>query len=167
MGKRAQRLVNRRFGSSRRIAMHAAVCGSVLGLSALLVPDAARPAPDPVPERQALMKQLGQQMKAAGNLANGQTLWDAAQAKAVADAVARSGQTSRGLFPSASASHPKTNAAAAVWQNRSDFDKRLAQMSTLARTMGKADTQAAFRASFQDLSATCKSCHDVYRKKKS
>jgi cytochrome c556 len=39
-------------------------------------------------------------------------------------------------------------------------------MSPLASAAGKSKDVAAYKASFPKLSATCKACHDIYRKKK-
>jgi cytochrome c556 len=39
-------------------------------------------------------------------------------------------------------------------------------MGSLAAAAGKATSADAFKPAFSALGATCKSCHDVYRKKK-
>ena len=39
-------------------------------------------------------------------------------------------------------------------------------MATLATTASNATTVDTFKPAFSALGATCKSCHDVYRKKK-
>jgi cytochrome c556 len=142
-----------------------AAAGSALAL-ALAWAGASAAAGDPVADRQALMKGVGQSMKDASGFATGQTPWDAAKVKAVTGAIAASGKKAQGLFPASSATHAKSQADARVWQNKADFDKRLAEMSALATAAGKTTSMEAYRPAFQKLSATCKSCHDLYRKKK-
>ena len=67
-------------------------------------------------------------------------------------------------FPPSNAAHWRKLAEAAL--KGADFDKRLAEMSTLATAAGRATSVDTYRPAFQKLSATCKSCHDAYRKKK-
>ena len=43
---------------------------------------------------------------------------------------------------------------------------RKSEMSTLATAAGKAASADEFKPKFQALGATCKGCHDLYRKKK-
>ena len=141
-----------------------AAAGTALALA--LAWAGASSAADPVADRQALMKQVGQQMKDASGFATGQTPFDAAKLKAVTGGLASNGKKAIGLFPASTATHPKSQADAKVWQNKADFDKRLAEMASLATAAGNAKTMEAYRPAFQKLSATCKSCHDLYRKKK-
>jgi cytochrome c556 len=105
-------------------------------------------------------------MKDASGFATGQSPWDPAKVKAVTSALAANGKKAQGLFPASSAAHPKSQTDPKVWQSKADFDKRLAEMSSLATAAGKATSAADYRPAFQKLSATCKSCHDLYRKKK-
>ena len=140
----------------------AAAAGSALALCLVGVSAAQ----DPVATRQALMKGVGQSMKDASGFATGQTPWDPAKVKAVTGALAASGKKAQGLFPASTAAHAKSQTDPKVWQNKADFDKRLGEMSALATAAGKAPNMEAYRPAFQKLSATCKSCHDLYRKKK-
>src|SRR5436190_1693185 len=142
-----------------RIVLWAAVGGSALALAAAAI---AGPAED----RQAVMKQVGQGMKEGAGYATGQTPFDAAKAKAVMDGIAASGKKLHGLYPAGSGGDPKSSADPKIWTNKADFDKRLTEMSTLAAAAGKAKTADTFKPAFTALSGTCKSCHDIYRKKK-
>ena len=148
---------------TRSRSLLAVAAGSVLAFAVVGVSSAQ----DPVATRQALMKQVGQQMKDASGFATGQTPWDAAKVKAVTSALAANGKKAQGLFPASSAAHAKSQTDPKVWKNKADFDKRLAEMSTLALAAGKAPSMEAYRPAFTKLSATCKSCHDTYRKKPS
>jgi cytochrome c556 len=74
---------------------------------------------DPVPDRQAAMKDVGQQMKDVPQLAA--TLMPLA--KTLMERSPPSGAA--GLFPAGSGADPKTPAAPSIWENNADFTKRL------------------------------------------
>ena len=143
-----------------RTVLWAAVAGPVLALAVAAI--AATPAED----RRATMKDTGFAMRDSVGLATGQTPWDAAKAKVLMDRIAANAKKLHGLYPAASANDPKTEADPKIWTNKADFDKRLTEMGKLAATASKAKTVDAFKPAFQQVSATCKSCHDIYRKKK-
>ena len=146
---------------SRTVAW-AAIAG--LGL-AVSVACAAASAGSPVEERQATMKHVGQSMKEASAL-NSAAGFDAAKVKTLMDGVSADAKKLKGLYPANSATDPKTEADPKIWQNRADFDKRLAEMGSLAIAAEKAKDADAFKPAFKALGDTCKSCHDVYRMKK-
>ena len=86
---------------------------------------------------------------------------------AATPAVAQDAGKLKGLYPAGSGADPKTAADPKIWQNKADFDKRLTEMAGLAAAAGKASSADTFKPAFSSLGATCKSCHDIYRKKKS
>jgi cytochrome c556 len=131
-----------------------------LGVSSLAIAVAG-----PVEDRQADMKAIGQAMKDGAGL-NSPAAFDAAKAKAAMGAVADAAKKATTLFPAGSGADPKTAADAKIWENNADFLKRLADLQTLATTAGNATTVEAYKPAFAAVGATCKSCHDVYRKKK-
>ena len=134
--------------------------GLAIGLSSAVIALAG-----PVEDRQATMKSIGQSMKDASAL-NSATTFDAAKAKALMGAVAASAKKAATLFPAGSGADPKTAAKPAVWDNNADFTKRLTDLSGLATTASNATTFEAYGPAFKAVGATCKSCHDVYRKDK-
>ncbi|HLZ75227.1 cytochrome c [Phenylobacterium sp.] len=139
-----------------------AASGACLALSMAF---SAVSAGNPVEDRQATMKAVGQSMKEAAAI-NTPATFDAAKAKALMDGVAANAKKLHGLYPAGSGADPKTEADPKVWENKADFDKRLTEMATLASTAGKAADAAAFKPAYAAVGATCKSCHDVYRMKK-
>jgi cytochrome c556 len=141
----------------------AAAGGACLALS---VAFAAVSAGNPVEDRQATMKAVGQAMKEGAGV-NSPATFDAAKAKTLMDGVAADAKKLHGLYPAGSDKDPKTAADPKIWDNKADFDKRLTEMATLASTAGKATTADAFKPAYAAVGATCKSCHDLYRKKKS
>jgi cytochrome c556 len=120
---------------------------------------------NPVEDRQATMKAVGQSMKEAAAI-NTPATFDAAKAKTLMDGVAANAKKLHGLYPAGSGADAKTEADPKVWENKADFDKRLNEMATLATTAGKSADAAAFKPAYAAVGATCKSCHDVYRMKK-
>ena len=127
---------------------------------------AAVSAGNPVEDRQATMKAVGQSMKEAAAI-NTPATFDAAKAKTLMDGVAADAKKLHGLYPAGSDADPKTAADPKIWTNKADFDKRLAEMGTAASTAGKATTAEGFKPAYMAVGATCKGCHDLYRKKKS
>jgi cytochrome c556 len=136
--------------------------GACLALSMAF---SALSAGNPVEDRQATMKAVGQSMKEAAAI-NTPATFDAAKAKTLMDGVAADAKKLHGLYPAGSDKDPKTAADPKIWDNKADFDKRLAEMGTLAATAGKTSTAETFKPAYAAVGATCKGCHDLYRKKK-
>jgi cytochrome c556 len=126
---------------------------------------AAISAGNPMEERQATMKAVGQSMKEAAGI-NSPAAFDAAKAKSLMDSVAANAKKLNGLYPAGSGADPKSAADPKIWENKADFEKRLAEMGAAAAAAGKATTAEAFKPAYAALGANCKSCHDIYRKKK-
>ena len=145
---------------SRTVAWAAA--GSALVLTAAFVAQAATPAET----RREVMKQTGFIMRDSTGFLTGQTPWDAAKAKTLMTGLAGHATKLKTLYPAGSGNEPKTEASPAIWTNKPDFDKRLTEMGALATAASKSKTADEFKPAFQKVSATCKSCHDLYRKKK-
>ena len=139
-----------------------AAAGSALVLATALVAQAATPAE----QRREVMKQTGMTMRDSAAFVSGQSPYDAAKVKTLMSGIAGNAAKLKGLYPAGSGADPKTEAAPAIWANKADFEKRLAEMGALANAAGKAKTLDEFKPAFQKVSATCKSCHDLYRKKK-
>ena len=134
--------------------------------AALALATAAVSAGNPMEERQATMKQVGQTMKEAAAFTSAQTPFDAAKVKTLMDGVGGAAKKLHGLYPPGSGADPKSEADPKIWENKADFDKRLTELTTLAAAAGKTTSTDTFKPAFSALGATCKSCHDVYRKKR-
>jgi cytochrome c556 len=120
----------------------------------------------PMEDRQATMKAVGQSMKEGAGI-NSPAGFDAAKAKSLMDSVAANAKKLKGLYPAGSGADPKSAADPKIWENKADFDKRLSEMGAAATAAGKATSAETFKPAYVALGATCKSCHDIYRKKKS
>ena len=121
---------------------------------------------NPVEDRQATMKAVGQSMKEAAAI-NTPATFDAGKAKTLMDGVAANAKKLKGLYPVGSGADPKSAADPKIWENKADFEKHLADMGAAATAAGKATSADTFKPAYAALGATCKSCHDIYRKKKS
>ena len=139
----------------------AAACGLASALAIAVV--AASAAGTAVADRQAAMKSMGADMKAASGAI---TPYDAAKAKSAMDSLAGEAKKLKSLFPADSNADPKSAADPKIWSNKADFDKRLDALAAAATAAGKAKDGDAFKAAFKPVGDSCKSCHDVYRMKK-
>lgn len=135
---------------------------TVAGLTSAAIATSAMAA-NPVEDRQAAMKAIAAGMKDSSALLGA---FDAAKAKTAMASISSNAKKAKGLFPAGSDKDPKTEADPKVWQNKADFDKRLAELVTLADAAGKATSADDFKPAFQKVGGTCKGCHDVYRMKK-
>lgn len=146
------------------------LCAGVLGAGislAVAVSSATAAAATPTAQRQAAMKAIGQSMKDGAALNSAKTPYDPAKAKAAMGSAAASARKLRTLFPANSASDPKSAALPVLWTKKADFDRRLDEFAKLADTAANAKTAEAYKPAFLAVGATCKGCHDLYRKKAS
>ena len=117
-----------------------------------------------VVQRQATMKDVAAQMKAASGFATGRTPWDPGKVKALMSAVSANAKRAKSHFTAApTAGEPKTSALPAIWTRKADFNSRLDDMSRKALAAGNASNVASYRPLLQQLGGTCKGCHDQYR----
>ncbi len=145
-----------------RVALWAAGAAAV---AAVAIASAAGAAGNPVEERQALMKQLGQAMKEVGPFVGGAQSYDAAKVNAAMATIAGNTDKLHKLYPADSKDAPKTEALPKIWENKADFDKRLTDLGKLAKDAQKSTDSASFKPAFMAIGGACKSCHDNYRKK--
>jgi cytochrome c556 len=145
---------------SKTFLRAAAIAVMAIGVSSLALAVAG-----PVEDRQAAMKDIGASMKDAVGL-NSPATFDAAKAKATMGKIADDAKKAAGLFPKGSDADPKTLADPKIWTDNADFLKRLSELQTLAAAAGASADAAAYKTAFGELNKSCKSCHDVYRKKK-
>jgi cytochrome c556 len=69
-------------------------------------------------------------------------------------------------YPPESSSGAETRAKAAIWQNRDDFDAKLAAFEDKSAELADVAQGGDFgstRAAFFEMANTCKNCHDEYR----
>lgn len=125
-------------------------------------------AQDAIAKRKELMKAVGGANKAATQMIKGEIPFDAAKAKAHADTIANGWGEFAKQFPKGSETGGETTAAPKIWESFKDFDDKGKEMAARA---AKASAEAAkgidaFKASFPEVTKSCKGCHDDYRVKK-
>jgi len=87
-----------------------------------------------------------------------------------AGSLARWGRAMPGVFPAGSGQaelgEDATDAKAAIWTARADFETRAATFAAAAarlQDLARADDAAGFAAQWTEVRAACQSCHDVYK----
>jgi cytochrome c556 len=119
---------------------------------------------DPIAVRKDMMKQNNKYAKALNGMAKGESAFDAttvaAAYKSWENAAAQFGK----LFPDNSKEGGKTRAKAAIWQNRKDFDAKLAAFSkAVAAGKPKAGSLDGVKAAMPAINDSCSNCHELYR----
>ncbi|GLR48017.1 c-type cytochrome [Sphingomonas astaxanthinifaciens] len=111
-------------------------------------------------------EQLGKAMRAAGQ-AIGQG--NAAAVRGPANQIAVLSAKAPTWFPAGSGPEAgKTHAKPEIWQNRADFDAKMANFGAAAKAFqaaAAAGDLGAMKAAHQKLGQTCGSCHNSYRLK--
>ena len=145
---------------------------AALALSLFAAPALSGPQEDAIAERQAFFKKLGGEMGPLSKLLKGDYDAEAAQTHAdnLAEVTKTDFETLSALFVegTSTADMPgATEASPAIWENQKGFAEKFAALQKAALNLqaeagkGKAELGAAFGA----VGASCKACHDDFRKK--
>jgi cytochrome c556 len=139
---------------------------SVLAIAALAVGVTAVVAQgDPIAQRRAAMKAVGDQNRIAGEMIDGKTPFSADAAKKVLATFNDSATKLKALFPDSSKTGD-TNALPAIWDNKADFDAKLTKFATEAKAAeGKVNSLDSFKAEMAEVRKNCGGCHTTYRKR--
>ena len=142
----------------------------VLSLAAVvgLCSVCANAADDPIAKRKALMKTVGDSMKASAQMVKGETEYNAATAEKAMLAINASVKQFGQHFPENSKTGGKTTAAPAIWEDTAGFKAigvKLAETSAAAAGAAKGGKEA-FGAALGKVGANCKACHEKFRIKK-
>jgi cytochrome c556 len=123
---------------------------------------------DPIAARKALMKANGDQNKVATEMLEGKRPFDLAQAKKVFATFIEAGEKAPALFPDNSKTGGDTAALPPIWENKADFNARLAKLAndSKAAESGTKDVDS-FKAQITEVRKNCGGCHQTYRKKTS
>ena len=99
-----------------------AVAVAVIGVTAVVAQS------DPIAERKALMKANGGQSRIARDMIDGKQPFDLAKAHTVLQTFAAANDKGKALWPTSSKTG-ETDSLPAVWENKADFDAKLAKFS--------------------------------------
>ena len=124
---------------------------------------------DPIAARKALMKKNGDEAKGVTAMVKGEAPFDAAKAHAAFTTFADSAAKAPALFPDNSKTGGDTAALPAIWENKADFDARLAKFGSAAKEAeGKVKDLDSLKATWGGFAKdNCGGCHEKYRAKKS
>jgi cytochrome c556 len=140
-----------------------AVSAVALGITAVVAQS------DPIAARKALMKKNGDEAKVGATMAKGEAPFDLAKMQTMFATFADSATKMPALFPENSKTGGETAALPAIWENKADFDAKMAQFGKNA-TAAKSEIKDAdgFKAKWGAFAKeNCGGCHEKYRLKKS
>jgi cytochrome c556 len=138
-----------------------AVAVVVLGTTALTAQS------DPIAARKALMKTNGDQNRIGTEMIEGKRPFDLDAAKRIFAAFAESGEKVAPLFPESSKTGD-TAALPAIWENKADFNAKLAKFASESKAAATATTSLdTFKAQITEVRKNCGGCHQPYRKRAS
>jgi cytochrome c556 len=141
----------------KRIVLAVAV--AALGVTAVVAQG------DPIAARKALMKENGAQSKNAREMIEGKQPFTLAAAQKVLTTFAAVAGKGKNLWPDSSKSGD-TASLPAVWENKADFEAKLAKLSADAKAAeAKVKDLDTFKAAMGDIGKNCGGCHNTYRKK--
>ena len=136
-----------------------AIAAVALGATAVMAQNLA-----PIKERQEIMKKTNDDTKVLTAMAKGEAPFDAAKAQALLSGIEERTKKAATLFPDDSKTGEKTRASAKVWENRADFDAKLADMIKVAdNARAKATSEASFKEIHPGVVKACDNCHADYR----
>jgi cytochrome c556 len=122
---------------------------------------------DPIRQRQDLMKNNQEQVRALTGMARGQAPFNAATAQAALQRIEQNARQIPALFPAGS-QQGKTAALPVIWERKSDFDAHAAKLEQDAKaTQAGITDQVSLQAAVQRVGQNCGGCHETYRKKES
>jgi len=119
---------------------------------------------NPILARQEIMKKSDDDLKALSRVMRGEAPFDAAKAKAAYASMEDSYKKVQGLFPDNSKTGDKNRASPKIWENRADFDNKMAAFIKVAgEAKTKATNEEAFKTVHQAVIKGCDNCHADYR----
>jgi cytochrome c556 len=122
---------------------------------------------DPIAARRAGMKAVGEQNRIATEMIEGKRPFNAADAKKVLATFNEHATKLKALFPDSSKTGD-TNALPTIWENKADFEAKLAKFAADAKEAeGKVSTLDNFKTEMAEVRKNCGGCHQTYRKRQS
>jgi cytochrome c556 len=133
---------------------------AIIGLAPL-----AMAAGDPAEERHERMENVVEEFKSLGGMAKGELDFDSLTAMGNLAAMKQQITGIEALFPEGSYVEGEKRAAKAVWENRADFDQKMADFGMAIDSAIEANpqSQAELQPLVQNLVDSCKGCHEDYR----
>jgi cytochrome c556 len=144
---------------NRMIRILCALSAVALGATMVLAQNLA-----PIKERQNAMKKISDDAKVLNAMAKGEAPFDAAKATALLAGWEETAKKLPNLFPDDSKTGEKTRAKAEIWQNKADFNAKIADFAkAVSEAKAKAPSADSFKAAFPAIGKACGNCHEKYR----
>jgi cytochrome c556 len=123
---------------------------------------------DPIAARKALMKENGNQARIAREMIEGKQPFSLDAAKKVLATFGDTNDKAKNLWPDSSKTGGDTAALPAIWENKADFEAKLAKFSADSKAAsGKVTDLDSFKAQMTEIGKNCGGCHQPYRKRQS
>ena len=121
---------------------------------------------DPIAARKALMKSNGDQNRVATDMLEAKRPFSLDDAKKVFATFAEAGEKAPALFPDNSKTGGDTAALPPIWENKPDFNARLAKFASESKAAGDATKDLdTFKVQITEVRKNCGGCHQTYRKR--
>jgi len=121
---------------------------------------------DPIAARKALMKTNGDQNRIATEMLEGKRPFNLDEAKKVFVVFAEAGEKAPALFPDNSKTGGDTAALPPIWENKADFNAKLAKFASESKAAGDATKDLdTFKVQITEVRKNCGGCHQTYRKR--
>ena len=119
---------------------------------------------NPILARQEIMKKSDDDARLLTKMFRGEERFDAAKVASIYAAMEEGYKKVQGLFPDNSKTGEKTRASPKIWENRADFDAKLAAfIKTATDAKAKATNEEGFKAVHTIVTKACDTCHADYR----
>jgi cytochrome c556 len=123
---------------------------------------------DPIAARKALMKANGDQNRVATDMLEAKRPFNLEEAKKVLATFAEAGEKAPALFPDTSKTGGDTAALPPIWENKADFNARLAKLASESKAaMDATKDLDSFKVQITEVRKNCGGCHQTYRKRTS
>ena len=121
---------------------------------------------DPIAARKALMKTNGDQNRVATEMLEGKRPFNLDEAKKIFVVFAEAGEKAPALFPDNSKTGGDTAALPPIWENKADFNAKLAKFASESKAAGDATKDLdTFKVQITEVRKNCGGCHQTYRKR--
>ena len=135
---------------------------------AVLATGAAIAQNDPIAQRKAILKDIGDATKPIAAMLKGEAAYDNAVVQKSLATIAGGSQKLPALFPDNSKTGGDTAALPKIWDEKAKFDDLFVKLTAAASAaQGSIKDEASFKTNIRSVLGSCKSCHDDYRAKKS
>ena len=120
---------------------------------------------DPIAARKALMKENNNQARIAREMIDGTQPFNLDAARKVFATFGGVASKGRDLWPDSSKAGESASLPA-IWENKTDFEARLAAFSADAKAAeGKVTDINSFKEQLREIGKHCGGCHNAYRQK--